>query len=912
MKGQLQLADQQQQASALEDMVLTLLDSQAVEEEQVLLTVASLAGGFYPDLGPSDFLAIAARLLERLAVRLELGVAVTAADHVLWLQERKSEIAWTRWGAYRKLLLRQGRQLKVLDKLGEATDAILDLTGDPQATGSWQRRGLVIGEVQSGKTSTYIGLLDKAADAGFRLFIIIGGHTESLRRQTQARIDEGFVGRDSAYMSKELRHLVDQKLVGVGTVDPDIRAYGFTTITSDFSVRSAQSLNFEISETMSEPVILVVKKNTQILKNLRQWLEDQAPPGGHRMPVLLLDDEADYASINTNDEADPTAVNQALRDLLALSQRSSYVGFTATPFANVLIDDDDKEDLFPRDFIYTLESPSNYVGADAVFGDSDLPSPLRDLDDAEAVIPLKHRSALNVVRLPESLVDAIAAFIVANAIRDLRGQELEPRSMLINVSRFNHVQQEVFGLVDDQLAAFRNAIEFENHDHEESKTYARLREVFEREYVQLGLNWASVRESLVDSVDSMQAVLVNSRTNSAEAYASIAAAGRTRIIAVGGAVLSRGLTLNGLMISYFYQKSRASDTLMQMGRWFGYRDGYRDLCRLWIDEEVAGWYSFIAESSRELRDDLREMRRLGLTPKDFGLKVRKHPEALLVTASNKSRSADTVQRVISLRDKTLESARIVDDAQRNVSNYEAGLDLVASALSEGSDTVYRVTSVVISEVPKTIIADFLTKFGSAPSDLFFAGPTSSGGTSTFAEYVRSALDSDLRTWDLVVVGGSSAAVESIGAGGVRRPRRTVKVGADGLFVSGNSRRVAGSADLGLLLTKEKQSAVRVAAEGKTVAERNYRAHLERPAILLYFIEPDWIGESALKNQNSLNGSDVPLLAVKVAFPADPEGIAHDARAASGATYLINTVLQRDWLQGLALDLEDDDRRDLDE
>lgn len=906
------MADRQQQTSALEDMVLTLLDSKAVDEEQVLLTVTNLGGSFFPDLDSTDFLSIAARLLERLTVRLELGVAVTAADHVPWLQARKSEIGWTRWGAYRKLLLRQGRQLKVLDKLGEATDAILDLTGDPQAPGAWQRRGLVIGEVQSGKTSTYIGLLDKAADAGFRLFIIIGGHTESLRRQTQARVDEGFVGRDSAYMSKELRHLVDQKLVGVGTVDPDIRAYGFTTITSDFSVRSAQSLNFEVSETMSEPVILVVKKNTRILKNLRQWLQDQAPQGGHRMPVLLLDDEADYASINTNEDSDPTAVNQAIRDLLALSQRSSYVGFTATPFANVLIDDDDDEDLFPRDFIYTLESPSNYVGADAVFGDSELPSQLRDLDDAEAVVPLKHKSTLNVSKLPESLVDAIATFIVANAIRDLRGQELDPRSMLINVSRFNHVQQEVFELVDDQLAAFRNAIEFENHEHEESATYARLHAVFEREYGELDFAWESIREVLPSSVDAMHAILVNSRTNSAEAYSNIAAAGRTRIIAVGGAVLSRGLTLNGLMTSYFYQKSRASDTLMQMGRWFGYRDGYQDLCRLWIDEEVAGWYSFVAESARELRDDLREMRRLGLTPKDFGLKVRKHPEALLVTASNKSRSAELVARVISLRDKTLESARIVDDADQNIANYEAGIELVTSAFIEGSEAQYGPSSVVIADVPKGTIADFLVKFGSAPTDLFFSGPTSTNGKSTFAEYVRSAIEADLRTWDVVVVGGSGPAVQKIGAGEVKRVRRTVKVSVDGLFVSGNSRRVAGSADLGALLTKVQLSELRVAAQGKTVAERNYRAYLKRPALLLYFIAAEWHGDSALGKRNAVDGTDVPLLAVKAAFPTDPEGLAHDARSDTGVRYLINTVLQRDWLQGLALDLDDEDLGDLDE
>jgi hypothetical protein len=225
---------------------------------------------------------------------------------------------------------------------------------------------------------------------------------------------------------------------------------------------------------------------------------------------------------------------------------------------------------------------------------------------------------------------------------------------------------------------------------------------------------------------------------------------------------------------------------------------------------------------------------------------------------------------------------------------------------------YGATSVVLSNVPKTTIADFLVKFGSAPTDLFFAGPTSSNGRSTFAEYVRTAIEADLRTWDLAVIGGNGPAVESIGTGEVKRVRRTVKVGADGLFVSGSSRRVAGSADLGVLLSIDQLSALRAAAQGRTVAERNYRGFLARPALLLYFIAPEWSGESELAKRNARGGTDLPLLAVKAAFPADPEGIAHEARSDGGVRYLINTVLQRDWMQGLSLDLDEDDLGDLDE
>jgi hypothetical protein len=897
--------------SALEDMVLLLLDTKSVLEAQVRNTVGQLGEKFFPALTSEHFDMISMQLQERLAVELELGVAVTAKEHEPWLVPvRKQSINWRRWSAYRKLLIQQGRGLKVLDGLGDATDSILDLAGDPNAVGSWQRRGLVIGEVQSGKTSTYIGLLNKAADAGYRLFILIGGHTESLRRQTQSRVDEGFVGRDSAYMSKELRHLVDQKLVGVGTIDPEIRAYGFTTITSDFSIRIAQGFNFEVRENISEPVVLVVKKNTKILQNLHKWLADQAPAGGHKMPLMLLDDEADYASINTREEDDPTAVNGAIRDLLTLSQRSSYVGFTATPFANVLIDNDNTEDLFPRDFIYALESPSNYFGADVAFGEDSV-NTLRSLDDAEPFLPLRHKSTLKVDALPESLVDAIGTFILANAIRDLRGDELEPRSMLVNVSRFNRVQQQVHDLVDDQLAAFRNAIEFDSVEPGQSPSLERLHILLQLEFGECGYTWLEVLEILPKSVVSMQAVLVNSRTNSAEAYSKLAAVGRTRIIATGGAVLSRGLTLNGLMTSYFYQKSRASDTLMQMGRWFGYRDSYRDLCRLWIDDEVASWYGFIAESVRELREDLKEMQRLGLTPKDFGLKVRKHPESLLVTAANKAKAAKLVERVVSLRDSTLESPKILNDPKLHLSNYAAAKALVAVGLSQANVSNPNGTRVVLSSMPKTAIADFLDAFGSAPSDQHFGGPTLSTGRSYFADFVRNPIDEDLDLWDVVVVGGSEDDSESFGSVQVPRVKRGMTLSDGALLISGANRRVAGTSDIGALLSDADRAELK--APALPISEKSYRSKLVRPAILLYFIQaPLRTKKVGIKEGELLNlASNTPIVAIKVAFPADPLGLAHDAQNKSGVRYLINTVLQRAWLPEFGLDLDAADMEDLD-
>ena len=899
------MADETTQKSSLESMVLALLDAQSVKETQVAETVTTFRDSFFPELSEEICVKITKKLLERLAVELELGVAVTTSDFVSWLPARKPQVEWKRWGAYRRLLLQQGRPLKVLDRLGEATDQILDLAGDPRAAGVWQRKGLVIGEVQSGKTSSYIGLINKAADAGYKLFVLIGGHTESLRRQTQARVDEGFVGRDSAFMSKELRHLVDQKLVGVGTIDPGIRAYGFTTISSDFSIRTAQSFNFEVSEDMSEPIVLVVKKNTKILQNLKLWLDEQAPAGGHKMPLLLLDDEADYASINTKGAEDPTAVNSAIRDLLNVSQRSSYVGFTATPFANVLINDADDSDLFPRDFIYTLESPTNYVGADAIFSETDSPNALRALEDAGAVFPFKHKSGLEVEVLPASLTQAVAVFIVANAIRDLRGDENEPRSMLINVSRFNNVQSQVHDLVEELLATFRNAIEFDSHVDGESPALSQLRAAFETEFRDSEFEWEQIDDALTGAVDSMEAVLVNSKSKSADTYSKLSAAGRTRIIATGGAVLSRGLTLNGLMISYFYQRSRASDTLMQMGRWFGYRDGYRDLCRLWIDDEVAGWYEFVADSARELRGDLREMNRLGLTPEDFGLKVRKHPESLLVTAANKSKSAQTVERTISVRDKTLETAKIFDDGSQIKSNWKITRTLIEKASVVGG-AAFNDRNAIVRGVPKELVADFVNDFGSSAADPYFAGPLTRG-ESAFANYIRSEASTDMQHWNLILVGGSQPKVK-IGAGEVSKVRRKL-TGKDGhIYVSGDRRRVAGPADLAPLVSKSDADNFKASRSVSTLTEKNYRELMDGPALLIYLVDPT----VSYSDDPKRVIADVPLVAIKVSFPADPLGLEHEIRNTGGVKYLINSVLQKEWLPDMFLDLDEADVDDLDE
>ena len=250
--------------------------------------------------------------------------------------------------------------------LNDVTDEILDYSGNPIDTDGWRRRGMVIGHVQSGKTTNYASLICKAADAGYKIIILLAGITNSLRQQTQERLDEYFIGRKSVFQAVAQEPLTIANYAG----ERRFPAYG-TSRDRDFSKTAATTWGVTLS-ALNEPIIFVTKKNKSTLENLAEWLG----PTQFREPLLLIDDEADNASINTS--ANPTritAIDHRDPDDLSKFDRSTYVGYTATPFANIFIDPDTEhamlqDDLFPRHFIKALDPPSNYMGAGRFFGDT--------------------------------------------------------------------------------------------------------------------------------------------------------------------------------------------------------------------------------------------------------------------------------------------------------------------------------------------------------------------------------------------------------------------------------------------------------------------------------------------------------------------------------------------------------------
>ena len=615
--------------------------------------IADFAAKLAPVYGvdPAGLESIIRSVESKLVTTMSEGISLVDpnADHDDEWYKKRDDIEWNYWGDYERQLISNNWSPKVVNTLGDVTEKILGLLKNPQEPSDWDRRGLVIGHVQSGKTANYIGLVSKAADAGYKFIIVIAGIHNNLRKQTQIRIDEGFVGRDSTPDRK-------RKEVGVGILNRNRKfPITLTTTDKDFTKQIANQLVADL-QGFSQPVVVVIKKNVHTLHNLYNWLKEWNLKGSTDkiadIPMLMIDDEADNASVNTKrSDLDPTRTNQEIRQILSLFRKSCYVGYTATPFANIFINPDSTtemldDDLFPRDFIYCLDAPTNYFGPGKVFLDEDSSDRiLCTINDAEDYIELSHRKDWQIPDLPPSMKQAINSFVIGKAIRMLRGQERKHCSMMINASRFVDVQRQIREYVSYYLETMARGIRYSHALPEaqalKNEHMADLRKTYDEEFSNVEESWAEIQKASANAIDSIKTYLINSKSGEALDYKHYEENGESlTVIAVGGLSLSRGLTLEGLMVSYMYRNTKMYDTLMQMGRWFGYRDAFEDLCRVWLPDESQGWYSHIAEATEELRQQIKQMQRDRLTPRDFGLYVRAHPDALIVTALNKMRDAE--------------------------------------------------------------------------------------------------------------------------------------------------------------------------------------------------------------------------------------------------------------------------------
>lgn len=625
-------------------------------------------------VGPED-IAVATRLLLTTFVT-EQGPALVLQDNEgsrpapWYVGERRQPGPFMQ--RYLHKLEDGGWPVESVRQLQDSTARILELIDDPQRSGPWDWRGLVVGDVQSGKTASYAGVANRAADAGYRIIIVLAGMHKILRLQTQKRFDQDVLGYDTDPKKRQPNQpRID---IGVGTFNGSLSADSLTmsSLDGDFTLRLAEQTNFSPD---SKPCLFIVKKNATVLKNLNSWVA-RLPAQSKAAPVLIIDDEADQASVDTGDQPlledgtfdsdyDPKRVNGEIRKLLLKFSRRVYVGYTATPFANIFIHDeraakDYGPDLFPATFIVSLTPPDDYFGPAAVFGTNDGENPglplVRPLDQlGERWIPDKHDKTLKPRFngqdvIPPSLERAIDAFLLTCAARAARGQGREHNSMLVHVSRYVDVHAEVHRQVDKYLSETRAMIS--NGDQE---VLQRLKGVWDNDYEgttrevtqtiygrHIGpVTWDQVRAQLADSSDKIQLITANGKTKADIDYDAYRETGYS-VIAVGGDKLSRGLTLEGLSVSYFLRISRQYDSLLQMGRWFGYRRGFSDLCRLYTTGDMEDWFRYVATAQSELRAQFFEMAMQNATPRQFGLKVAVH-NVLEVTALNKQRHAEIHQ-----------------------------------------------------------------------------------------------------------------------------------------------------------------------------------------------------------------------------------------------------------------------------
>lgn len=673
--------------------------------------------------------------------------SLTKKDFKTWLNdEREINTSWDYSDRYFKYLLKTGRSQKVVDETSRSSLSIVKKIADPKSKNAVYYKGLVVGAVQSGKTGNFNAVINRAIDSGYVMVIVLSGIMEDLRSQTQKRIETDVIGEgvdDSNQGSgkkgvgeiRRFGQLGDSSVIQVKSITSEQKDFGKTTKELDF--------------TLNDKYVLVCKKNVSVLRNLIVWLHESLETGKekHNIPLLILDDEADNASLNNlgaKGREYASKTNAQIRALLGLFNIKTYLGYTATPFANVLQDRNEipvekyiekykfkgesveKElvlegNIFPDDFIELLDPPSNYVGAKQIFETinpienstdenekiplvaptvddyiDDFPSRVYEAKDGE-IIGIEnfanieewedkngsggyldfdtfrdYKSETRAAKkednfprkLPESLKDAVKCFILSLAIRESRIPQMEKselfqrhNTMLIHISRFTlwqnttkkllviYVEKLISDITSDNLSS-KDSIYFElektwyryyAHIVENIKSY--LPKGYEDEFM-TPIVYDSLKKFLPEAVKDIEIKAINSLTKEKLEYPKN---NPKKIIAIGGNRLSRGFTLEGLTINYFIRTTNYSDALLQMGRWFGYRPGYLDCCKIFTSQESLDKFNSTTKCIEELEVEFKKMEEQDKEPRNFALRVKKHPGTLQITRPSILKNAKEVK-----------------------------------------------------------------------------------------------------------------------------------------------------------------------------------------------------------------------------------------------------------------------------
>ncbi len=579
--------------------------------------------------------------------------------------------------------------LEMINRIDRQSDKILQFFRDPRNPYSDENEskgkdfttsGLVIGNVQSGKTANFMSIISKSVSIGYRFIIILSGTKNDLRNQTQNRYDQELSGIDRYNLRGRGTKFVDWQstdasevlmewsIDGVQTPSPansgNFWRYHSLTTTEDLS---EQLPNMTDVFEQHNVVVAVIKKNALkpapdaedyeykgILGRLNRWVLNRRDQT-FLPPTLIIDDEADQASVDSNASPEtleeegysPTTINGCLQTLVrdiygkklsaaAKARQITFVGYTATPFANVFMSSV-HDSLYPKDFIISLNPPENYFGMEKYFGEK-----LSDIyinrcneqiamDERELLInPMMVHPVPPEETLPGRLISAFHQFLFYSVIKDYRKLKQE-KTMMVHSSRLVDEQAIIFNkikcykevLEQDLTTSGTRGVyytkiksEWENFVEGSNK----IQELLEKQYAMPEFSENDLLEKLTGILASLKMKLINGKNDSLD-YAQEQL---DYVVAVGGDILSRGLTLEGLAISYYMRNSYNYDSLLQMARWFGYRDKYEDLIRVYTSEDISDSFEHLLRVEADLREEIKNYERNGVTPSEFAPRVRAH------------------------------------------------------------------------------------------------------------------------------------------------------------------------------------------------------------------------------------------------------------------------------------------------
>ena len=645
------------------------------------------------------------------------------ANHVFWPNLRNHLLA-NEWS---------GQDLADLD---ESSNIVLASCQSPWETKS-NGRGMVIGYVQSGKTTNFTAVIAKAADAGFRLIIVMSGLTKSLRKQTQKRLDQ------------QLKELSPNSWIFLTDKEKDFdKGIGMGPVLYHPALRTC----------------VVIKKNKSRLTRLNAFLDAAAKAGQlDNCPILVIDDEGDQASLSPNcDQKKASRINQEIVKILN-RPRVNYISYTATPFANVFVSPFYEENLYPRDFIYSMPETKGYFGTRLMFGENDDDNAL---DVVRQISPLEEDNYFGAgsPKQSESLEYAIRWFLIAATIRRLRNSGVQPHTtMLINASERVQYHFDLWPLVRNIVLDIRSKIvqngiiRAELESQWKDETLRVPASDFGNEHVDFDLIWSDLIATIDllgplnganhDSNENCGIIVDNSGAEIRLAYSDEEP---RPIIVIGGSTLSRGLTLEGLVCSVFARSTKLYDSLLQMGRWFGYRRGYEDLPRVWMFEDVLERFEFLARIETELREEIRRYAETGLSPIDFGVRIRLHPN-MSITRQAMLKGANQIRFEFS---GTSPQTTFLENENTTISRtHVATNSLIQAILNAGVKPEVTTTGTLYRDVDASTIRAFFdpitgyplstsnTYFNNAPLCKYLDTKTSKNEIMKWSIFFRSKQDS---------------------------------------------------------------------------------------------------------------------------------------------------------------------------